>query len=84
MTTAIRAVQQEDGSMRVEYSDGAVRFVPAAPGNRDFEELAQRVSTDSRFRIEGATALCRLRPEDVTARETQRTAELETQQTRTR
>jgi hypothetical protein len=74
-TPATRAVQQEDGSLRVEYADGSVRFVPAAEGNRHFEALSQQVAQTG-FQVEGATALCKLRPEDVSAREARRAQEL--------
>ena len=71
---ATLAIEQEDGSMRVEYEDGSVRFVPPTECNREFEALHEQVR-DSDFRVTDATAKCMLRPEDVADRETRRAQE---------
>jgi len=68
---ATSATEQSDGSLRVVYSDGSVRFVPGGTeGNREFEALHLQVL--SGFRVQNATAKGGLRPADCTARETRR------------
>lgn len=53
MERATQAEQQADGSMRVEYESGAVRFVPPVETNREFEALSRQVAR-TEFRVTGA------------------------------
>ena len=71
---AIQATEQEGGSMKVEYEDRSIRFVPPTESNKEFEALHVQVM-DTEFRVGNATEKCMLRPEDVADREARRSQE---------
>jgi len=73
--TVVSATEQEDGSLRVAYASGAVRFVPAREGNRDYEQLNRLVQAGA-LTVEGASR-CGLLPRDVSARAARRARELD-------